>query len=47
MELTIRDYIKRELKEKDQKVALTYVDFLEENKEKIMGTTGKIIFIIG
>lgn len=40
MSLTIRDYIKRNLKEKDQKVALTYVDFLEENKLEIRKDNG-------
>lgn len=41
MEITIRDYIKRELKEKDQKPALAYVDFLEENNLEIRKDNGE------
>ena len=40
MELTIRDYIKRELKEKDQQAALAYVDFLEEKNLEIRKDNG-------
>ena len=50
MELTIRDYIKRELKEKDQQAVLAYVTFQKkriQKSEKIMEIIGKIIYIIG
>ena len=40
MGLTIRDYIKYELKEIDQKVALAYVDFLEDNNLEIRKDNG-------
>ena len=40
MSLTIRDYIKRELKEKDQQAALAYVDFLEEKNLEIRKDNG-------
>lgn len=39
-ELTIYDYIKRELKEEDQKVALEFVKFLNDNNLEIRKDNG-------